>query len=639
MASKSFLDHVLSVYSAAREARKPHEAVWDRCLRAYRGEYDFSKRQRWQSKCVLPKIARDVDFISQTVAGAIGDDQQSTFNLVGANEWGKLAAPILEAVIQANLEREGFADNMRGMIVYAQLTPGLVAKVSEVPGPWPGYVTVSPVPYRRLFKDPTGRKGCFIVVTPMDRADALQLCKDNGWDDKAVKAFAENADSDAQTDEQAWLRGCAASIGWIPTDDELRRTVFLLEYWGPAYGNDGERTSEWAYGVIVNKSAVLFGPEDQPFGAVGGRPRKMADVVDGDLVSDPFAVYAKPYIADALGVAEAQQETVNLIIDQAKLQVNAIGLNYDAIEGAGGDGANAIRRIMSEGVAAGVPIPFRGPNPPLVALNLANFSPELLNVMALLDQERQASTGASDIVRGLAASEDTSSQTLGEFQAKQTTGSMSLAAVGKGVEKRFVEPLVELILWHYRNAGFSLLAQPPDLPDVDEDDIEGAQQMVEAAMAQAEEQHSALQAVAGDKIAAAVQEAMDREMAFTPEEALAMLDRACNDEFQVHAAGISAVMDRAESQKKMQSMLEMVAALNAMPAVDRSRTIRTAARLANLDLNDFMMENFEAVLDQQSMMMAEQQAMQQQVMQMAAGQQAMQGPPEQGAKNGAKEGS
>ena len=72
MASKSFLDHVLSVYSAAREARKPHEAVWDRCLRAYRGEYDFSKRQRWQSKCVLPKIARDVDFISQTVAGAIG---------------------------------------------------------------------------------------------------------------------------------------------------------------------------------------------------------------------------------------------------------------------------------------------------------------------------------------------------------------------------------------------------------------------------------------------------------------------------------------------------------------------------------------------------------------------------------------
>jgi uncharacterized protein (DUF1778 family) len=201
-----------------------------------------------------------------------------------------------------------------------------------------------------------------------------------------------------------------------------------------------------------------------------------------------------------------------------------------------------------------------------------------------------------------------------------------------------VEPLVELILWHYRNAGFSLLAQPPDLPDVDEDDIEGAQQMVEAAMAQAEEQHSALQAVAGDKIAAAVQEAMDREMAMTPEEALAMLDRACNDEFQVHAAGISAVMDRAESQKKMQSMLEMVAALNAMPAVDRSRTIRTAARLANLDLNDFMMENFEAVLDQQSMMMAEQQAMQQQVMQMAAGQQAMQGPPEQGAKNGAKEG-
>jgi len=68
-----------------------------------------------------------------------------------------------------------------------------------------------------------------------------------------------------------------------------------------------------------------------------------------------------------------------------------------------------------------------------------------------------------------------------------------------------------------------------------------------------------------------------------------------------------------------------------MPAVDRSRTIRTAARLANLDLNDFMMENFEAVLDQQSQMMAEQQALQQTV-EMAAGQQALQGPPNGGRR-------
>ena len=48
-------------------------------------------------------------------------------------------------------------------------------------------------------------------------------------------------------------------------------------------------------------------------------------------------------------------------------------------------------------------------------------------------------------------------------------------------------------------------------------------------------------------------------MAMTPDEALLMLDEALGDEFQVKAAGISAVMDRAEAQQKLAKAMEMVA--------------------------------------------------------------------------------
>lgn len=574
-----FLKQVQDAYSAAREARKEAEDLWEKCIRAYRGQYDFSNRLLWQSQHVLPKIAKDVDFVAQMVSDGVGDQQEQLFALTGNGPWGKLAAPILEAIVQAELDQEGFSDTMRGLVTYGLCTPGLAVKLVPKPGPWTGWTGIEPVSYRSVFKDPTGRAKSLIIVTAFDKADVLDLCKANGWDAKAAKNLSDTGDADARRDAEIWLKGAASAQGWpSPTEEALRRTVFLSEYYGPYYDDNGDRKHEWCYGVIANNCVVLHGPEDAPYGYdAGGNVRKWTCAIVGDIMSDPFAIYPKPMISDALGIASAQNDIANLILDQAQLQINAVGINFDAIEAAGAPGARVLKQITGKtGVNPGQPVPFRGAAPPLVPLELARFSPQLLDVQAMLETERQAATGASDMVRGLAATEDTSSETLGEFKDKKATAGNVLVGLAKGIERRFIEPLVEQKLWHYREAGFSLLGE--------------------------EGQNAAINAVAGSQIEQAIESALGDGLAMSPEEALAMLDAACNDEYQVRAAGVSAVMARSDAQAALGGFLQQVAAIGAQAAVDQARTLRTMARLAGLDLDDVLKDDFEAILDQTAMM-------------------------------------
>src|SRR5262245_26557503 len=321
---------------ARRERLQRNRANWD----GYLGLWDWSHKQKGQSREALPKVAMAVEQLTAVFKRGLTDfGDWFALDLGGQAQAQGLSNEQARALLMAQLNRTGvdFPTVLADAIKSAFLGSLLILKVygvdtaksqytaergvrrlalpdgSELPQirmelvrrevkSW--QLVFDAVPPEDYYPDPTGRRLYEIHTVERDLYEVQDLADKGLYDVAVVNAIEQ----DFARREEEWLR-LRDRGAEMATPPEFRKRVVIDECWGTLLRPDGRVAEANIVTAVANEQFLIRPPEPNPFWH-GESP-----FVVTPLVRVPFTVWHRALMDDVLPLNEALNELFNLMLD------------------------------------------------------------------------------------------------------------------------------------------------------------------------------------------------------------------------------------------------------------------------------------------------------------------------------------
>ncbi len=412
---------------------------WRKNLNHYWGIHDFSHKQDWQSKVVMPDVASYVDRFAAAMKEALVATPNGFYTVVNPSDPNNDLTQPIKSLTDVWLSAAGF--NQTGSIVgfpavfEEQMKMGaLMASAAVVQWradrPY-GRVSVETVDPRQVWMDHTYRNLYRIRRTEIDLADLPRLVDAKTRKGAALfnrpeiaRLVAGRAQEDQR--EKSELTGSGAEVS------SSRRPIVLDEYIATVMDGQGRELARDALMIVADDTYLLRGPEANPYW------HKQDWLVYTPLVTAPLSVYGRSYMEDFGQLTNVFNELTNLLMDAVYTSsMNAFFVVPDALVRPQ-QLATGIQPNVTYEVDAG----YR-PEDVIKELSLGRLDPGGMTMWQALKASLSEAAGINEIGMGQFAPNSRTSAT--EISATMQSSSALIRSVAQTVESRFLNPILDLI--------------------------------------------------------------------------------------------------------------------------------------------------------------------------------------------------
>lgn len=333
------------------------DEAWDK----YNGIYDFSEKEDWQSKKIVPKVFITVERLASVICRIL-EQSSDWFDIQALDERGQIYYNLVKRLIKFFLDHDSvnfnkiFRQSVKAGLLWQMMyimvtweqdgaivleedkleddnspikdspflevlvgkpTPGddLDSRIAGnviLPGKKMPRLRVQCLNPDYVYLDSSGRNRYKIWELKMTKGEALREAQVRGWDMEAVeRALSKPTPAEDTTD---------VMVGFHETRDAQKQervpdykhfqTTKVSNFFGDFFDEDtGEIIAENAYFVVMNDTEIVYGPVDNP-------SWDMEDpIIAAPMIEVPFSAYGKSPLTENMDMFDLWNEFLNLMVD------------------------------------------------------------------------------------------------------------------------------------------------------------------------------------------------------------------------------------------------------------------------------------------------------------------------------------
>jgi hypothetical protein len=390
-----------------------------RMWRLYYEQYDFSRKQAWQSKISMPRTFATVEAaVALYSAGLIPSDQW--FRIVDSLSKDDARGFALEQVMRPVIRSTGFYEQLRlGLMsgFLGGLIPTKVGVDSRGPIHYPVHQLWDPLDVKL---DWSGRNRFLVLESEVDGYTLREWAKSGLFEEERVEQAIKSSPAGNLRDRQS---------SW----DRVWPGLHCREFWGDLVDDDGTLLMANCTFMVINGSVLLRRPIENPFDH-GSPP-----IVLGAPLRVPYRVWAPSMMEHVAGLARMFTELANAVMD-ATLFASVQAYQYDVARVRPAD----LRRGIYPGKMFAVTDLQMGPG--IERFEAGKVPSDSLGVMNMLDQEMQRDTGITEHTTGTEAPGSGGRKTAREVLTRHTQSMGIIRSMAHDLEVTYLEPLLNMTL-------------------------------------------------------------------------------------------------------------------------------------------------------------------------------------------------
>jgi hypothetical protein len=453
-------DYVISWRTKLKNDRLSKVNIWNECWQLYRGLEDWTDKEEWQSKIVIPKAWNSVKQATNLIKRLLGSaskpwniesvNPDDTVTVLRAEQMTDLTRVFMDRAkymeeFSEGLE-SGFITGVGIWKLWWGYKPRLVTKVVQQPmmgqdgrpvmgkqlvqqEVMEGQLFVRAVDPYNFYWLPGSKMNRWVGTVEdieIPKWDLIRLANIGIFDPEKVKGIKPMKIDEAQ--KQSWLRHSERNtISNGPTEDT--GVVKLTEYYGPVI-IDGEIVREYGHIVIANDDIVLV-DQDNPFF------HKKAPYVGFSPLSLPFRTEGVGLVEMVRQIDRAISRLTNMSVDILMFKLLPLfEVTPDVYENpedleTGMHPGKILRRNIGHAALPGIqPIQFE------------DISQGSIQVAAQLDRAHQEGALVSEIQQALPRFRGL--QTATEIEAKSENQDSFFGNMAADIEHQALEPMIEM---------------------------------------------------------------------------------------------------------------------------------------------------------------------------------------------------
>lgn len=443
VSDQDILNTLDSYRREAEEARKsgpsPRDTVWKANWERYWGKYDFTDKEKWQSRYVMPEAPQYVDRWAAAMREAL-DAGGEWFEIEDELGTNAELIPHIKKLMKIMLGRcmftpDGhtadfsavFEEQMK-MGAIMMLCAAVTWRDSE-DGGWLNIATVDP---REVWADPKLRNLYRLRRYEIDKYELEALA--NELDDAGEPLYDVEAIRELlATPESEEVKEKETSGGHGTGGDATKRTPIEIEEWlATVVDADGAPVHSNALMIVANRTKIIRRPEKNPFW------HNHDWLVSTPMIPVPFSAYGRTYMEDWADVADAFVEMTNLILDGVltstlKAFAAVPEMLQNPAELTEGISPNHIFQL-TDGITDVKSF--------IKEIELGTLPPESIAVWQALKQELRDGAKLSEIALGQMPPKGEITAT--EITAVAQSGSAMIRSMARTIESRFLEIVLTL---------------------------------------------------------------------------------------------------------------------------------------------------------------------------------------------------
>lgn len=419
----------------------PRDDKWKENLDLYWNRFDFSGKEEWQAKEVMPEVPSFVNRFAAALKEALLASPDGFYTVVDpSDEEGDVTKSIKEMtdiwLSQCGTDAMGtpldfstvFEDQMKlGALMNCA---SVVTWKTDTPD---GRVSIETVDPRNVWLDHTKRNLYRVRRVEVDKHELgrmAQLKDSKGKHIFNIKDLDQLVGSITMEQEGEKERLTGSGTGLVTPGS--RQPIVLDEYLATVLGPDGKVMHDKSLFVVANQRFLIRGPEKNPFWH--GRDW----LTYSPLVTVPMSVYGRSYMEDFGRLAVTFNELTNLILDAvftSSMKAFAMVPGYLSNPEQADEGIwpNKVFKL-EEGIK---------PDDFAKALDLGTLPAEAIKAWETIKSELTEASGYNEIGLGQFAPNARTSAT--EVTSTTKSSSAILRGVAQTVEGRWLDPSLDLV--------------------------------------------------------------------------------------------------------------------------------------------------------------------------------------------------
>lgn len=451
---------------ARKGGLNPRDDKWRENLHLYWNRFDFSRKQNWQAREVMPEVPQYVDRFAAALKEAlmVGD----FYSVVDPTDEAGDLTQAVKRMTDVWLSRTG-RNQMGTILDFAsvfeeQMKMGaLMACSGLVTWKWDspdGRVAIEAVDPRFVWLDHTNRNLYRIRRVEIDRWQLGQMAKQKDATGRHIWNIGEinrlimgqsNVEynslvSGQDVYDQAYKMEVSGHGQVVMTS---RQPIVMDEYIATVVGPQGNLLAEKSLMVVANKRFLIRGPEPNPFWHGNDW------MFYSPLVVAPLSVYGRSYMEDFGAISKTFNELTNLILDavhtsslNAWAVVPSMLMNPDQL--AEGLTPNKMF-LLEEGI---------DPKSFAMKMEMGQLGPDTIRLWQLMKNEISEAAGINEVGLGQFAPKGRTSAT--EVNETQQNSSALVRSLASTIEYRVLDPMLDLVwktgLQHVRTSDKRMMA-------------------------------------------------------------------------------------------------------------------------------------------------------------------------------------
>lgn len=470
--SAKIVDYVVGWRNKLKTARQDKVNIWNECWQLYRGLEDFTDKDDWQAKIVLPKAWSSVKQATSTIKRLLSTakapwqvepiNPDDLVTAVRASQMSDLARVFLDKahymdefaeglecgfIIGVGIwkvwwgleprERTRVATGVAGangefqeadsqLLQQLGVNPSRQIMREEVLEGRLMVRAVDPYNFYWLPGSKLNRWAGTIEEIEIPKWELLELAKQGMFDEETVKNIPAMKISDEQ--KQSWLRWTERRNS-MPTPSPETDSVKLLEFYGPLV-IDGELVDRKAHVLVANDQVLLV---DKSNSFWHGKP----PYIGYSPLSLPFRTEGVGLVEMVREIDKALSKLANMSIDTLLFKLMPLfEINLDAYENpedleTGLTPGKILRRNSS----------YLG-QPGITPVQFEDISNGSVQVSAALDRYHQEGALVSEIQQSIPRYRGVQSAT--EIETKAANQESFFGAMAADIEQQALQPLIEM---------------------------------------------------------------------------------------------------------------------------------------------------------------------------------------------------
>ena len=418
MSDQDVVSRLSTLVTACEEHASNRYNTIRRQWRLYHEQYDWSKKQAWQSKIPVPRTFATVEqAVALYSAGLVPSENWFRLEDTWMASAGREHA--LTKLQQGNLKAAGFYEMLRLGLLSGFLGGTIPVKVgvdSRGPLHYPVHLLWDPLDVKM---DWSGRNRFIVLESEVDGYTLEQWAEQGLYEESRVEdALKSSWPGDLRTKLNTW--------------DMAMPTHFCQEFWGDLTDDKGKLEMANCTFVVIDKTVLLRKPIENPYG-FGSPP-----IVIGQPLRVPYRVWAAGLIEHVGGLARMMTELANAVMD-ASLFASVQAYQYDIERVRVAD----LRRGIYPGKMFGVS--NLGAGPGIERFEAGQVPTDALGVINYLDNELQRDTGINESQTGT-ETPGSRRKTATEVERRHGQSTTIIRTMARDLEMTWLEPLLDMTL-------------------------------------------------------------------------------------------------------------------------------------------------------------------------------------------------